>query len=295
MTAKNSVILPVMMTCLGYFLYNLSDAGTKMLALRFHWTQVVFMAAAAVFLFMTGYGWFRDGKKAFRTRKPRLVLLHAAMVQVSAFANILAFSHMPLTTFYTLAFTAPFWIALLAALFMKDKLDAHRLGAIVFGFIVVLAIFRPGAESFNAWSLMMLVSAFVYAGRMLVLRLIGSEESRTFMFVVSSFTTMVVVTPFMLPHALPLAVGDFAILAGVMLVNGVGLLCVSWAFQAAGSPSTVAPYHYTQIVWGALLGYVLFGELPSRDIVAGAALLITAGVYLITQETRRINKNNIAV
>ena len=53
------------------------------------------------------------------------------------------------------------------------------------------------------------------------------------------------------------------------------------------SASVVAPYHYTQIVWGALLGYYLFGEVPDDRTILGAALIIAAGLYLLLSETRR--------
>ncbi|HEX2752247.1 MAG TPA: DMT family transporter, partial [Alphaproteobacteria bacterium] len=58
-------------------------------------------------------------------------------------------------------------------------------------------------------------------------------------------------------------------------------------FQTAPSASTVAPYHYSQMVWGALLGYFIFDEVPEKSTMMGAAVIIGAGLYLIWRETRR--------
>ena len=108
--SKKHVIIPILMTCLGYFCYNLSDAGTKSLVLGLHWSQVMLTSASLMVVFMAVYGAVTDGKKAFRTNKPGLLVLRGAFGQVSTLTNLFAFPHVQLTTFYTLAFTSPWGI-----------------------------------------------------------------------------------------------------------------------------------------------------------------------------------------
>jgi S-adenosylmethionine uptake transporter len=229
----------------------------------------------------------REGRKTFRTNKPGLMFIRAALSQVSTFTNLLAFPHIKLTTFYTLVFTSPFWVALIAAYFFKDKMDKHRLLVILFGFCVILFIFHPGGSLFNGWALMILLGAFAYSWQLLVVRKIGSGESRAFMYMCGALMSVVIGLPLLGDHYVPLTLDEWALLMGMGFIGTVGLLCISYAFQEAPSAAAVAPYHYTQIIWGALLGYYLFSEIPNAETMGGAVLLILAGLYLMRHETRK--------
>lgn len=237
--------------------------------------------------YMAIYGSLKDGRKTFRTNKPRLMFIRAALSQVTAFINLIALKHMQLTTFYTLVFTSPFLVALIAAYFFKDKLDKHRLLIILFGFCVILGIFHPGGKLFNGWTLLMLLSSFAYSWQLLVVRQIGSGESRAFMFMCGSAMNIMIALPFLGNHYVPLMPGEWALLMGMGFICMIGQMCIGYAFQEAPSASVVAPYHYTQIVWGALLGYYLFNEVPTVETMGGAVLLILAGLYLMHHETRK--------
>ena len=282
------VLIPIMMTCIGYACYNLSDAGLKVILLhKLHFSQIMLIANVIVIFFMASYGWLKEGKKAFRTGKPGLMFVRATLAQVNILTNIFAFPHIHLTTFYTLVFTSPFWVTLISAYFFKDKLDRRRLGVILFGFCVVLFIFRPGGNLFDGWALLILLSAFSYSWQLLVVRQIGSGESRAFMFMCGAAMSIGIALSFLGCHYVPLTLDEWALFAGMSLINSIGLLCISYAFQMAPSAAVVAPYHYTQIIWGALLGYYIFNEIPNVETMIGAILLILAGIYLIRHETRK--------
>ena len=292
---RKNVIISILMICIGYAFYNIGDAAMKIIAAKFHFSQIIFMSSVFTIFFMGAYGWIKDGPKSFRTKRPGLLLVRAALAQVVALCNIYAFPKVELATFYTLIFTAPFWISLFSALFLKDRLGPHRLGVILFGFAVVLCISRPGGELFNVWSFLVLLSALTYAAQMVLIRYIGTGESRPFMFIWGSLMSMTLALPFLVTgHVLwptPYEWGLFFIIA---LTGCIGLLCVSYAFQAAPSASSVAPYHYTQIVWGVLLGYFLFHEVPRLETMVGSALIIIAGLYLIHTETRKSALKSLA-
>jgi len=283
------VILPILMTCLGYLCYNLNDAVLKfILKENIHFSQVMLSTAVIGIVFMIMYGWFREGKKkAFRTSKPGLMFIRAALSQVTAFTLLLVFPHIQLATFYTLVFTSPFMVALIAAYFFKDKLEKRRMMVILFGFCVILFVFRPGGDLLNVWTLMILLSTFAYSWQMLVVRKIGSGESRAFMYICGYILNILIAVPLLGDHYVPLTLAQWGLLAAAIFVNAVGLLCISYAYQEAASPSLIAPYHYTQIIWGALLGYYIFGEVPHPEVIIGAVLLILGGLYLLYHETRK--------
>jgi S-adenosylmethionine uptake transporter len=285
--ARETVIIPVLLVCAGYAFFNLGDAGLKMLASRLHFSQIMLVMSGMVLCFMSVYGAMKEGKKAFRTKKPKLMFVRAFLSQITSICNIFAFPHVHLTTFYTLVFTAPLWVAVLSSYFVKDKLDSRRLGVILFGFFVSLFIFRPGGAIFNGWSFLVLISALAYACQMVLVRHIGSGESRPFMYMCGSVMSIVLALPLIGSHYLPLTPYEWGLFLMMAVTGSIGLLCISYAFQTAPSASVVAPYHYTQMIWGALLGYYLFGEKPGLEIMVGAILIILAGLYLIRHESRQ--------
>jgi S-adenosylmethionine uptake transporter len=285
--ARKNVILSILMVCAGYGLFNLGDAGLKMLAGKFHFSQIMLTLSVMVLSFMVAYGWHKEGKKAFSTKKPKLMFFRAFLSQITGICNIFAFPHVHLTTFYTLVFTAPLWVALLSSYFLKDRIDSRRLGVILFGFAVILFIFRPGGELMNIWSFLVLLSALAYACQMVLVRHIGSGESRPFMYMYGSLMSMAISLPFIFTHYLPPTPYEWGLFLMMAVTGSIGLLCISYAFQEAPSASVVAPYHYTQIIWGALLGYYIFNEKPGVEVMIGAVLIILAGLYLIHRETRQ--------
>ncbi len=284
---RQSVLVAVLLVCAGYAFYNLGDAGTKIVARRLHFSQVLLILSSFNFALMLLYGLTVEGKRAFSTRKPGLVLARALLAQVTTVCNIFAFVHVPLTTFYTLVFTAPLWVAALSAMFMGDKPDARRWGVTLFGFCVVLFVFRPGGGLFNVWTYVVLLSAFAFAAQMLVIRRLGTTESRPFMYMVGGVVSVLIALPFYVSHAQPMTAYEWGLFVMMGVTGAIGQLCVSYGFQTAPSASTVAPYHYTQIVWGALLGYYLFNERPGIEVMLGAALIILSGLYLMHRETKR--------
>jgi drug/metabolite transporter (DMT)-like permease len=284
---RKSVIASVLLICAGYACYNLGDTATKMMAGKFHFSEFFFINSMSIFSFMAVYGWVTERKKAFRTKKPWPMFFRAAVAQVISICNIYSLPHLHLTTFYTVIFTSPFWVALLSAYFLKDKLNRRRMMIILFGFAVILFMFRPGGGLFNGWAVLMLLSAFLYSCQMVLVRHIGASESRPFMIMCGSAMSFFISLPF-LPHYFimpePFEWGLFLMMG---LTGSIGLLCVSYAFQMAPSASIVAPYHYTQIIWGAILGYLCFSEVPKSEVMIGAVLIIMSGIYLIHSETRR--------
>ena len=285
---RKNVIIAVLLTCVGYAFYNIGDAGLKIVRSRLHFAQVMLISNILIFLFMMTYGWFKEGKKAFRTKKPRLMFFRAAIHLVSMMCMIISFPHVQLTTFYTLIFTSPFWVAILSSYFLKDKLGTRSILVILFGFAVVLFIFHPGGDTFNIWSLLILLGAFTYAGQMVVIRHIGSGESRPFMFMSGAVMSIVIGYLLLGDHYIPPTPYEWGLFGMIATVGCIASLCISYAYQTAPSASIIAPYHYTQMIWGVILGYWIFNEVPSIEIIIGATLIILAGIYLIHNETRDV-------
>jgi len=284
---RKTLLTAILLTCIAYASFTFGDTVVKSLTGRFRFPQIMVTSSCLSILLISLYGALREGKKAFTTKKPGLMFARAGVSQVISVCNILALPHVQMTTFYTLVFTSPFWVLLLSVFFLKDRLDARRLGVILFSFAVVVCIFRPGSGLFNIWTALVVTGSMVHACQLILMRRIGLEESRAFMMLTGAFLSILVMSPYLPGHFIAPTSGEWALFGLSALLNGIGFLCLTYAFQSAPSASVVAPYHYTQVVWGALTGWFVFHEMPEARVMLGACAIIGAGLYLVWSETRR--------
>ncbi len=286
---RSAALLPIVLTIIGYACFNVGDAAVKALAFKYSAAQIMVINGLTVATCMCVFGMLTEGRRAFRLHNRRWVFIRALFALGCGIANVMALPHITLTTFYTLIFTSPFWVAVLSAYFLGEKLSRQRMAVIAAGFVIIAWIMRPGGEIFNIWSFVILGSAFLYSCSIVTMRYLGTRESRTVIITSGSLLGVLAALPFMLSQSMPdvtwLDAGLFALLGGL---GAVGIACIAFAIQTAPSAAVIAPFHYTQMVWGALLGYLFFNEIPDMPTMVGAALLIAGGLVLMGLETRAL-------
>lgn len=285
---KRHGALAIALTVIGYACFNIGDAALKLLAVKFSGPQLMVVNGLIVAGCMLAYGAWREGRTAFRIRNPAWVALRAVFAVGTGLANVVALPHVSLTVFYTLVFTSPFWVALLSALFLRERLEPRRLAVIASGFAVIAWILRPGSDIFNIWSFVVLASAFIYSCSIVTMRYLGTRESRVMIISTGSLLGVAVMLPFALGQWQGMQWGDAALFAVMGVSGAIGVACIAYAFQTAPSAAMIAPFHYTQMIWGAALGYALFNEVPQMQTMAGAAVLIAGGLLLIWLESRAL-------
>ena len=285
---KRRGMLAIMLTVFGYACFNIGDAMVKLLAATYAAPQIMVVNGLMVAGSMMIYGAIRQGREAFRIRNPKWVAMRAVFAVGTGLANVVALPHVSLTTFYTLVFTSPFWVAILSALFLGEKLETRRLVVILSGFAVIAWILRPGSDIFNIWSFMVLASAFIYSCSIVTMRYLGTRESRVMIISTGSLLGVAVMLPFAVTSWVTMDWVALAQFTAMGLTGAVGIACVAYAFQTAPSAAVIAPFHYTQMVWGALIGYFLFAEVPEMQTMVGAVLLIAGGLLLIWLESRAL-------
>jgi drug/metabolite transporter (DMT)-like permease len=285
---RDAIVLPILLTCLAYACYNVNDAAIKQMARHMHFSELIFVNAILAIIVLSTYGWLKEGKRAFMTKKWKHIAARATLSQATSVCNILALPHLQLTTFYTIVFTSPFIVALLSTAFLGERPGKRRLGVILAGFAVVLAVFRPGSGLFDVWTLMALAGATFYSGGLVLIRNImrSPGESRTFIFLASSVVGLAWTAPLLPAHFIMPSPFEWGLFVGSNLLSFVALLAIGRAFAISPTVSLVAPFHYTQIVWAALIGWMFFHETPDARVMTGAAAIIALGLYLIFTETR---------
>jgi len=230
--------------------------------------QVVILAAVAPVL----------GIPLLRPRRPWLHFARGLVLVTSAFLITLALTYHPLAQSYAITLGAPIVASTVAALFLGERAGLRSWICIAGGFLGVLVALDAFAMRF-AWTLLFPLGMAFSNGIFHVLTRLGRDESPATL-VFWAATMALVVGVILLPwtyEALPLDV--LAILAGGGMIGTLGHLMLAAAFRRAPT-AFVSPILYSQIIWGALIGVVLFGESVELHVVVGAMLVAASGIAL---------------
>jgi drug/metabolite transporter (DMT)-like permease len=180
---------------------------------------------------------------------------------------------------------SPTFIALFSAPLLAERVGLNRWIAIVGGFVGVLIVVRPGGASFE-WALLIPVAcALANAFRDLMTRRLARTETS----VAILFWSTIIVTAAGATTApfgwRPLTATDAAWFVAVGVLNTGAHFFLIEAFRLAEA-SIVAPVRYTSLVWAAVLGYVIWGDVPDVWVWTGAAVIIASGLYMVRSERR---------
>jgi drug/metabolite transporter (DMT)-like permease len=217
----------------------------------------------------------------------RLHLVRNSVHFASQVAWAKSITLLPLATVFALEFTMPAWTALLAALFLHERLSPSRIGSVVLGFIGVLVIIRPGLQTFQPAAFLTLSAAFGYAITLTVTKRLTATET-TFGIV---FWMNLMQLPMNLAGSDPLFVlklgtEQIAPMIGLAIAGVSSHYCLSNAFRA-GEASLVVPLDFLRIPLIALVGWWLYGEPLDIYVFAGAGLIISGILWNLRAETTR--------
>ena len=246
------------------------------------WLRFVFHVFIASALLAPRYG-----RELLRVRDWKLQALRAAMMAAMTGLNFWALQYLQLAETGAIQFSVPLLIALFSAAFLGEKLDARRWAAIVAGFAGVLLVIRPGSTAFHPAILLSVLNALLYAAFNLLTRRMAATETPESMQWISALFATLWLAPFALPHwQTPASAGVWAIVLLCGLMGGLGHLFVAQAHRHA-SAAVLGPFLYQQILTMTLLGWLVFDQVPDAFVVAGAAVVVLSGLYLLWQEMQR--------
>jgi S-adenosylmethionine uptake transporter len=253
------------------------SAGTPVLQLVFTMTLFT-LVPISVLVARSG------GLRAMRPRRPGLVALRAGLLVANSVLGFYALKLLPLADAYTVFFTGPMMITALAVPLLREQVGWRRWSAVVVGFLGVLIILRPGAGTLSLGHLAAIVSTVFYALSVIVLRRLGDSEPSGGLLLAQIGGLLLATAPtvpfvFVMPSA-----SDFGLMALAGVFSGLGQIGMLKAYRSA-PPAIIAPFQYTQMLWGVIFGYLLFHDLPSRWTLLGSLVIIGSGLYILWRET----------
>ncbi len=268
----------VLVVLLAFCVFSATDAIVKLLAQRFAVPQVTFMVtSAALVLIVTQAAITRNGG-VLLPRYPGLALLRALLLAADTLLIHYAFAVLPLAEAYLLAFLTPLMVAVLAFVLLGERLSMLAWSGVLIGFIGVTVALRPGVEPLNLGHAAAVGSALLFALSLILLRRAKPGES----------DGALVATLLAVLVALALVVALINGRLTPVTITEVGLACLAGAFMFAGhmllvrafrigKASIVAPFQYSQIIWGIVYGGLLFATPVEFHTLAGAAIIVLSG------------------
>lgn len=223
----------------------------------------------------------------FRTRRLGLQILRSLLLFGSTALNFLALRNLQLAETLSIQFAAPLAVALLAGPLLGEHSSRERLAAIAVGFLGVLVIVRPGVGTIQPAVLFSLGNMLCYALYIITTRKLAAYDSTATTMVYSGLSGLALMSP-LLPWIWtePGSWTIWALLFAVGLLGTLGHWLLVLA-HARAPANVLAPFIYTQLLWSVLLGYGIFGDVPSRWTLLGAAIIVASGLYLLARERAR--------
>ena len=229
-------------------------------------------------------------KKVLNTKQFKLHALRCYLMMINFVCIIYAFSQLPLANVYTIIFTIPFIVNILAMFILKEQISAHRWIAITCGLVGVLIALRPGVVPISIPMICVIIGATVFACSIIVTKKIDKQDHWL------SFTTYLMMFQTPILAAIVLWQGgtllpDFTQLPAMFwfVTGGLGYVLGLSAQPAALKridASVVSGLIYIVFPWGIIYGYFIFGDTLDLWTSVGAVIIILSGIYLIYREKK---------
>jgi drug/metabolite transporter (DMT)-like permease len=287
MTLRSDRLRGVVLMIAAVGIFSLMDALMKHLTATYPPLQIACLrgASSLPFVFVAYAVAGRIGE--LRPGRFHLHVVRALLSILMLWGFVWALARASLTDTYAVYMSAPLLVVLAASLLLGEETNRHIWTAIFVGLAGVWVMLAPTASGFASLAgLAALASALAYALVVVMVRVMAATETTASM--VFWFLLMLALGAGALaaPGWVDIAIGDWPWILGVGLAGWAGQHLITEAFRLAPA-STVAPYEYLALVWGMGIDWFVWHTLPGARTLAGAAIVIAAGLYLLHREGRR--------
>jgi drug/metabolite transporter (DMT)-like permease len=254
---------------------------------------VFFRSAFAILPVLAIYAARGQVMAVILTKRPFGHLGRGTMGIASMFLNFAALARLPLMDATAISFAAPLITVVLAALILNEHVRMYRWSAVSLGFVGVIVMLWPYLD-IGSWvqtaspartigAVCAMIACFTNAGTVIqTRRLTDSETTASIVFYFSLICGLAGLATLPLGWAMPTG-PELSMLVMIGILGGLSHILLTESYRYAPA-SVVAPFDYTAMIWAFLLGYAVFGELPSAFVFVGAAVVVASGLYVIWRE-----------
>lgn len=272
---------------LAMALFSANDAGTKFAVKEVPVSEVIFLRGIFALVFVVAILWWRDELRDALKIFDWQVSLRGFAEAANGVLLISALALIPLGNVITIIQLVPFIITILGAVMFGERVGWRRWIAVAAGFLGVLLVVKPATSGFDIASIFALSATFTILLRDMLARSIG-DRIPAFVVTLGSIVTGILVggvgSAFQSWH-IPGAITVIALLgSGFCLVLAQFFIVIA---HRGPELSAVAPFRYSIVLFAVMYGFVLFAEIPDGWSLAGMAIMILSGLYMLRREAKR--------
>ncbi len=302
MSQTHSNTRGIIFILLGMATFSIQDALIKFIYNDAALYELYFGRTLAAIILLVSYLVLSKKKINLKTHYPLLTTIRVICFFFGFSFFYISLTYMTLATANALFFCCPFFVSILAIIFLNEKIGIRRWSAIITGFIGVYIVLDPDFSNFNYMKLAPIACAFCYAISMTITKITSDKDNvytqmlhlyigaiiisilffiftgkgqfntfdnPTFQFIFREwFTNPSYAWPYII------SMGLISVLAFYFILNAYSI----------ASPSVVSLFEYSLIIWAILIGYILFDNIPSLRTLLGALIIISAGIYIYLRE-----------
>ncbi|MEZ0168073.1 DMT family transporter [Microvirga sp. TS319] len=269
----------IFLCLLAMAFFSTSDILAKMLSVTLHPLQIAWfrymVAIIAAAPLLTAF------RGRIRSQHHSVQLVRGAAMLSSTLFLIAALRLLPVAEATALVFVSPLIITTLSVLLLREVVSPLRWLIVLLGFLGVLIIIRPGNEGFAWTAFLPLCSSLCWALGVIYTRKVVAVDTPLTTLVYSAVTGFVAISA-LVPFNFISPTMDQLLLGTAMGLLWVAAhICITLAYSSAPA-SQLAPYSFTQIIWAALLGYLVFSHTPDALAILGCGVIIASGMLSIS-------------
>ena len=277
------VRLGILYMVASVFLFSIQNAIGKWLAQTYPIPMLVFFRSAVALLPSYILVLHAGGHSVLRTTRLGAQFGRAVIWGGSNVASFFAYHLLPLADAVALTFAAPLFLTALSWPILRERVGRARWIAVSVGFVGVLVMAHPsGAGNLFGMANAILCAVCNAVGTLTVRGLTRTESTAAIVFYTALFMTLMAV-PFLPFFWLTPNLVELALFCSIGLIGGVSQYWTTQALYYAPA-AAVSPFNYTALIWGALLGFAVWGDIPTIPMAVGAAIVTLTGFYLLRHE-----------
>lgn len=254
---------------------------------------VFFRSFFAIPVIVVWLAWRQELATGLRTRNPLGHVWRGFAGTCAMGLGFAGLAYLPLPEVTAIGYAAPLLTVIFAAMFLGEDVRLFRISCVVLGMTGVLVVLWPrltvldgGAGHAEAFGAMLVLGGAVFAAlaQVFVRKMVATEQTAAIVFWFSITATLLSLAT--LPFGWVVPTGrEAALLVLAGLLGGIGQILLTSSYREADA-SLVAPFDYASMIFALGIGWFVFAEAPTVTMLAGAAIVITAGVLIIWRERR---------
>ena len=292
----------ILFILLGMALFSIQDALIKFIYEDVALYELYFGRTLVAFILLVGYLKFSNQKIILKTHYPFLTIFRVICFFFGFSFFYISLTYMSLAMANALFFSSPFFVSILATIFLKEKVGIRRWLAIFVGFLGVYIVLNPNFNNFDYMELAPVACALCYAVSMTITK-ITSEKDNVYTQMIHLYFGAILISILFFIFTGQGQINNFSdptfqfifrewfinpfyAWPFIITMGFIGAFAFFFVFSAysIASPSVVSLYEYSLIIWSILTGYILFNNIPTTRTFIGVSIIIGAGVYIYFRE-----------